>query len=173
MTNFNLTSATLNQRNEKKPLNLMEITKNKNFSNYGVLVEKIRLAVSTIATASVNNHEPARIKEFETHFYNVYKEFLAMLEVDNGEALKASANDLTALIAMVGNWRKNQETGKKEFLPTGRKTFRKNFEVFVAMRISGELCKETAEIESARKAKKEAKKAERKEMRRAAHKTQE
>lgn len=158
----NLTTLIINQRNEKSPLNLMELTKNKNHQNYGSLVEKIRLAVSTITTASVNNHEPARIKEFESHFFNVYKEFLAMLEWDNGEVLKASANDLDAIKTMVGTWRKNQKTDKKEFLPTGQKTFRKNFEIFVAMRLIGEMCKETAEIEAEHKAKKEAKKAKRK-----------
>ncbi len=70
---------------------------------------------------------------------------------------------MQAVLAFTGNYRKDKETGKREFLPVSAATFRNNFEKFVAHRVNDEKSKTAEEIETARKernkAKREAKKA--------------
>lgn len=133
--------------------------------HYRADVENVRLAISKYAVAVIDNVTAEKITKAENEFFTQYKTLLASLKV-NGNKLRPVASDLQSILAFVGNYRKDKETGKREFLPVSASTFRNNLEKFIAHRINAEKSKTADEIETARKernkAKREAKKAEKK-----------
>ena len=129
---------------------------------YRADVEAVRLAISKYAALTIDNAKADKLTAAENNFFTQYKTLLNRLNV-NGEKLHANAADLQAVLAFTGNYRKDKETGKRDFLPVSAATFRNNFEKFVAHRVNDEKSKTAEEIETARKernkAKREAKKA--------------
>lgn len=143
-----------------KPLTAKETAKV--CETYRADVENVRLAISKYAALTIDNANAEQITKAENNFYTQYKTIINRLQI-NGEKVHANATDLHSVLAFCGNYRKDKETGKREFLPVSAQTFRNNFEKFVAHRVNGEISKTADEIETARKernrAKREAKKA--------------
>lgn len=119
-------------------------------------VEAVRLAISKYAVLAIDNASADKLTAAENNFFTQYKTLLSRLQV-NGNKLHATATDLQSILAFCGNYRKDKELNKREFLPVSAATFRNNFEKFVAHRINSEKSKTAEEIEEARKERNKAK----------------
>ena len=152
MKNSAIVNAILMNANNNKPLKASETVGL--CKDYRVKIEQLRLFMSDYARIAIDGKDfPEDVKN---KFFAQYKALLAELKY-NGERLKPVGADFESILAFVGNYRKDKETSKREFLPASAATFRNNFEKFIAHRIKGELSKSAEEIEAARKAKNRAK----------------
>ena len=155
-----LTNLVLSNANEPTALKVSTIKEK--YPKYCAGVEALRLAASRYACGVIDNTITAEQREGQVNaFFALYKAVLSQLAVGS-KVLKAQANDFESILAIVGTYRKNRETGKREFFPTSANTFRNNFEKFVAHRINGELSKDAETIEAERKTKNALKREQRK-----------
>ena len=160
-----LTNLVLSNANESTALKVSTIKEK--YPKYCASVEALRLIVSKYACNVIDNIMTKEQKDQQVNaFFALYKAVLTQLAVA-GKVLKCQENDFESVLAIVGTYRKNPETGKREFFPTSKNTFRNNFEKFVAHRINGELSKDAETIEAEREEKRKAKNALKREQRKA------
>lgn len=155
-----LVALMIANRSSSRPLTIAKDAPKANkfaFKLYKEAVEAIENRASDVVSTSISDIvSPDARTCYRNGLKNAITNFWKMLHLPVSEA---SESDVDSIIAIVGDIRIDKLSGKRTFIPAGASSFRKKFEVLIAIRAEGETPQAREAREAARKERNRAKRA--------------